>query len=79
MFEDYFNDCIESVPLYTTKTKSTNETYKGISKVDHTKWGGWRIIKSEKMKGVHITEIDNKKLDTLVYNFYYTKYLEEKF
>ena len=76
MFSEYFQVELALHPLYTNKTKTTKETYKGIVKQDFPKWEGWRLIKLEKSQGTHISEITNEKLHTLVKNFYYVKYIE---
>lgn len=58
-------------PIYTTKTKHTVETYKGISRQEYPKWAGWKLIKEYKKEGVSPSEISDEKLDILVINFYY--------
>ena len=78
MFEDYLQNILQNTPKYTIKNKSQRESYCGIYKQDYPKWEGWKVIKEEKSKGVHISKIHSQKLNDLVYNFYYMKYIREK-
>lgn len=69
-----FKESLESMYLRTDKLYYN---YLGISRKENPKWLGWKIINAYKEKGVHITEINDKTLDVLVQNFYYTIYLTE--
>lgn len=69
-FNEYFKEFKESEILL-------NNCYKGISKKDFSKWKGWDIIKSYRIKGFHIKDIEDPCLDILVRNFYYCKWMEE--
>lgn len=53
--------------------------YCGINKKDYPKWEGWKIINKYKEDGVLIEDINDKRLDLLVENFYRLKYLQAKF
>ena len=79
MFSEYLQKELNKNPLHTTKTKTTRESYCGIFKQDYPKWEGWKVIKLEKVSGVHVSKIKNSKLDTLVSNFYYIKYIEKNY
>jgi hypothetical protein len=72
MFAIYFKEAIRN-------TEKLNYNYLGISRKDYPKWQGWRLIATYKEKGLDISEIKCKKLDILVQNFYYLKYIKEKF
>lgn len=71
MFEDYFNKCLE-------KTDRFYYNFLGISRKEFPKWAGWKIINMYKEEGIDIKAIDDPKLDVLVRNFYYLKYIQEK-
>ncbi len=77
MFEEYLRKQLESSPLYVSKSKTNNESYKGIQRLVYPKWEGWKVIKEERAKGVKIHAIRSKKLDDLVWSLYYMRYLEE--
>lgn len=78
-FSTFLEEQLEKYPLYTTKTKITQETYCGIVKREFPKWEGWKVIKEEKSNGVSMGNIKNEKLEILVSNFYYIKYIELKY
>ena len=68
-FEEFFNE----------KTKSNNKqffNYLGITKKDHPKWEGWKIIDSVRDQGLELETYNNPDLQTLVINFYYIEYLK---
>ena len=56
MFNEYLSAQLNDTPLYTSKTKNTNESYRGIYKVDFPDWEGWKVIKMEKKAGVHVSK-----------------------
>jgi len=70
LFELYFKEILEN-------TDVLYYNYRGISKKEYPKWEGWKIIAQYKELNYDIKEIQDEKLDTLVKNFYYIKYLEE--
>ena len=72
MFEEYYNAIV-------IKTDRLYYNYIGINRKEFPKWEGWKIITKYKEDGVDIKEINDAKLDVLVRNFYYLKYLSEKF
>ena len=51
----------------------------GINRKEFPKWEGWKIITRYKEEGVEVKEIQDARLETLVKNFYYLKYISEKF
>ncbi len=72
MFEEYFNEVvIKSDRLYYN--------YVGINRKEFPKWEGWKIINRYKEDGIDVKAIQDERLDVLVRNFYYLKYLSEKF
>lgn len=75
-FATYLEEQLNSNPQYTSKTKQTHESYCGIVKREYPKWEGWKVIKEEKAKGISAHNISNEKLEILVSNFYYIKYIE---
>jgi len=72
LFEEYYNAIV-------IKTDRLYYNYIGINRKEFPKWEGWKIITKYKEDGVDIKEINDAKLDVLVRNFYYLKYLSEKF
>lgn len=70
MFETYFEEI-------TVKTDKLYYNYIGINRKEFPKWEGWKIINKYKEDGIDIKEIQDERLDILVRNFYYLKYLEE--
>ena len=70
MFKEYY----ENIRLNTDKLFYN---YVGISRKDYPKWEGWKIINAYKENNLDIKTINDKKLDILVENFYYIKYLEK--
>lgn len=72
MFEKYYKDS-----TYNTLKLQCN--YIGINRKKFPKWQGWKIITNYKKNGIDIKEIRDNDLDILVRNFYYIKYLNEKF
>jgi hypothetical protein len=70
MFKDYL---IEQL----TDTDKLQYNYNGISRKDFPKWAGWKVISKHKANGIDIKEIKDSKLDILVENFYYLKYISE--
>ena len=72
MFEEYYNAIV-------IKTDRLYYNYIGINRKEFPKWEGWKIITKYKEDGIDIKEINDAKLDVLVRNFYYLKYLSEKF
>ena len=71
MFEQYFIEVTE-------KTDKLYYNYIGINRKEFPKWEGWKIINKYKEQGVDIKDIQDERLDILVKNFYYLKYLSEK-
>ena len=72
MFEEYLQEIIDtSDKLYYN--------YLGINRKEFPKWEGWKIINSYKEEGIDIKEISDPRLDTLVRNYYYLKYIKEKY
>ncbi len=72
MFEEYYNAIV-------IKTDKLYYNYVGINRKEFPKWEGWKIISKYKENGVDIKDIRDERLDVLVRNFYYLKYLAEKF
>lgn len=72
MFEEYFNAVV-------IKTDRLYYNYIGINRKEFPKWEGWKIISKYKEDGIDIKEINDERLDVLVRNFYYLRYLSEKF
>lgn len=72
MFEEYFNAVV-------IKTDRLYYNYIGINRKEFPKWEGWKIISKYKEDGIDIKEIQDDRLDVLVRNFYYLRYLSEKF
>lgn len=67
-FEIYYKNIVEnSDRLYYN--------YLGINRKEYPKWEGWKIITKYKDNGVDVKEIHDPRLDVLVKNFYYLKYL----
>lgn len=72
MFNEYFENSIkECDKLY--------HNYLGISRKEYPKWQGWKVIMAYKDRGIDVKLISDKSLDVHVRNFYYIKYLSEKF
>jgi hypothetical protein len=71
LFEQYFIEVTE-------KTDKLYYNYIGINRKEFPKWEGWKIINKYKEQGVDIKDIQDERLDILVKNFYYLKYLSEK-
>jgi hypothetical protein len=72
LFEEYYNAIV-------IKTDKLYYNYVGINRKEFPKWEGWKIISRYKENGVDIKDIRDERLDVLVRNFYYLKYLAEKF
>lgn len=72
MFEEYYNAIV-------IKTDRLYYNYVGINRKEFPKWEGWKIIGKYKEDGIDIKEIQDERLDVLVRNFYYLKYLTERF
>lgn len=72
MFEEYFNAVL-------IKTDRLYYNYVGINRKEFPKWEGWKIINKYKEDGIDIKEINDDRLDVLVRNFYYLRYLSERF
>ena len=71
-FENYFIAAI-------SKFDRLNYNYLGISRKEFPKWQGWQIINAYKEQNVEIRDIEDRMLEVLVRNFYYLKYIQEKF
>lgn len=71
-FEIYFTEAI-------SKFDRLNYNYLGISRKEFPKWQGWQIINAYKEQNVEIRDIEDRMLEVLVRNFYYLKYIQEKF
>lgn len=72
MFDKYLEDSVAGRDkLY--------HNYLGITKKEFPKWQGWKIIASYKDRGIDVKLISDKSLDVHVRNFYYVKYLSERF
>jgi hypothetical protein len=72
LFEEYLKEIIEnSDKLYYN--------FLGINRKEYPKWEGWKIINIYKEEGVDIKEIKDPQLDTLVRNYYYLKYIKDKY
>lgn len=71
LFEEYYKEI-------TINTNKLYYNYIGINRKDFPKWEGWKLINKYKEDGVDIKDIQDDKLDVLVRNFYYLKYIEEK-
>lgn len=72
MFNEYFENSIKGCDkLYNN--------YLGISRKEYPKWQGWEVIMTYKDRGIDVKLISDKSLDVHVRNFYYIKYLSEKF
>ena len=71
-FETYFQETI-------SKFDRLNYNYLGISRKEYPKWQGWKIINSYKEQDVEVRDIQDEVLEVLVRNFYYLKYIQEKF
>lgn len=72
MFDEYYNAIV-------IKTDKLYYNYVGINRKEFPKWEGWKIISKYKENGVDIKDIRDERLDVLVRNFYYLRYLAEKF
>lgn len=72
MFDKYYKEII-------LNTDKLYFNYIGINRKEYPKWEGWKIIAKYKEKGVDIKDIKDEHLDILVKNFYYLKYLSNKF
>jgi hypothetical protein len=70
LFEQYFIEVTE-------KTDKLYYNYIGINRKEFPKWEGWKIINKYKEDGIDIKEIQDERLDILVRNFYYLKYLKD--
>ena len=70
LFEEYFEEEIHEY-------ERLNHNYLGITRKDHPKWQGWKIINQYKEIGICANEINDKALDIHVKNFYYVKYLTQ--
>lgn len=70
MFKIYLAEKLE-------KTDKLYYNFRGISRKEYPKWAGWKIINKYKEDGVDIKQIEDKKLDVLVENFYYLQYIKE--
>jgi hypothetical protein len=68
-FEIYFH-------IVTLDADMLYYNYLGIDRKIFPKWEGWKIIVQHKKEGTSIKDIDDPKLDILVRNFHYLKYLE---
>lgn len=68
LFDEYF----EQIKSNTTKLYFN---YMGINKKEYPKWEGWKIINKYKEQGIDIKNISDERLEILVKNFYYIKYL----
>jgi hypothetical protein len=68
LFEQYFIEVTE-------KTDKLYYNYIGINRKEFPKWEGWKIINKYKEDGIDIKDIQDERLDILVKNFYYLKYL----
>lgn len=69
-FNDYFKQAVQD-------TIKNQVSYMGIVKKEYPKWIGWNIIRSLNKKGEPY--VDDAILESCVQNFYYIKYLEQKF
>ena len=72
MFEEYYKE----IKLSFDKLYNN---YMGINKKEFPKWQGWKIISSYKESGADIKSIQDPVLEMHVRNFYYLKYLKERF
>lgn len=72
MFELYFSESIKN-------GERLNYNYLGISRKDYPKWAGWKLIAEYKDAGLEVSQIKCKRLDILVQNFYYLKYIKKQF
>ena len=72
MFDKYLEDSV-------TGRDKLYHNYLGITKKEFPKWQGWKIIASYKDRGIDVKLISDKSLDARVRNFYYVKYLSERF
>lgn len=70
MFEEYFVNVIST-------TDKLYYNYLGINRKEFPKWEGWKIINCYKESGVDIKEIEDDRLDVLVRNFYYLRFLSK--
>jgi hypothetical protein len=59
-----------------SSTRGSN-AFCGISKKEFPKWSGWKIISEYQEMGVSPSDINDKRLDILVENYYYVFYIEE--
>jgi len=71
-FEDYLFSVI-------TTSDKLYYNYMGINRKEFPKWPGWKVIRTYKDEGITIKEIQDAKLDTLVRNFHYLRYISHKF
>ena len=69
MFETYFEEI-------TANADKLYYNYIGINRKEFPKWEGWKIINKYKEDGIDIKEIQDERLDILVRNFYFLKFLE---
>jgi hypothetical protein len=72
LFDEYYNAIV-------IKTDKLYYNYVGINRKEFPKWEGWKIISRYKEDGIDIKDIRDERLDVLVRNFYYLRYLAEKF
>jgi len=71
-FETYFDNI-------KANTDKLYYNFIGINKKEYSKWQGWKIISDYKDVGIDIKDINDAKLDILVQNFYYIKYIILKY
>lgn len=71
-FEEYYLEAI-------SQFNKLNYNYLGISKKEYPKWQGWKIIAWYNKNGYDLNDIDDVMLEAQVRNFYYLKFLQERF
>jgi len=69
LFEQFFERSIQN-------TEKLNYNYLGIIRKEYPKWLGWKIIGFYKEQGFDIKDIQDERLDILVRNFYYLKWIK---
>ena len=70
MFIMYFKQEVQN-------TEKLYYNFMGISKKEHPKWPGWKILSIYKEIGKDPRDVHDSVLDMLVENFYYIQYLEK--
>lgn len=71
MFETYYQKILNN-------NDKLHYNYLGIIRKEFPKWEGWKIINRYKSENIDIKNIKDEKLDVMVKNFYYLKYIQDQ-